>query len=116
MTPYYFIALTTILVGITVWWWRHMAGARRRGLDLLLDVSMPISMGGAIIAAAAAICVVVLVTTPASYGHAERACARYGTQTERDTKMIRTTFWSWDCVVLTDEGWVSTDAIVKVDD
>lgn len=42
-------------------------------------------------------------------------CTRWGEATERETRFIRPGYWSWDCLVRTSEGWVSTDQIMKVE-
>lgn len=46
----------------------------------------------------------------------EGVCEKWGTQVERETRFIRTNFWEWGCYVNTDEGWIGTDKMVKVDD
>src|SRR5690242_9048081 len=39
--------------------------------------------------------------------YSEGRCEYWDEQTGRDTKFIRNGFWSWDCYVQTDEGWVT---------
>lgn len=46
----------------------------------------------------------------------ETTCGKWGKAVEREVKFIRPSYWSWDCLIQTDEGWVSRDAIIKVDD
>lgn len=46
----------------------------------------------------------------------ERVCARFADESGRETKFARYGFWSWECLVETDGGWVSRDRIIKVDD
>ncbi len=46
----------------------------------------------------------------------ESVCGAYSDATERVTRFARLNHWEWDCLVQTDDGWVSRDAIVKVDD
>jgi uncharacterized membrane protein len=48
--------------------------------------------------------------------YSEHACVRWGEETDREVRFIHPTYWSWSCTVHTNEGWVSKDAIVKVDD
>jgi hypothetical protein len=88
-----------------------------RDKDTYLNMWKGVYVAGSLVSACAVV-VTGLIFTINLYGphYSERACARWGAATERETRFIHPTYWSWDCVVRTDEGWVSTSAIVKVDD
>lgn len=59
---------------------------------------------------------IIAIAVPASASYDETVCRNYGEATNRETQFIHTGFFSWECQVQTDEGWVSTDQIIKVDE
>lgn len=71
-------------------------------------------VGVGLVVGALALVFAVLVPMTASYD--ETVCERYGQASEREVMFERYGFGSWDCLVETDEGWVSTSRITKVDD
>lgn len=48
--------------------------------------------------------------------HDQTVCERFADASGRETKFEHYSFWSWECLVETDEGWVSRGNIIKVDD
>lgn len=58
----------------------------------------------------------ILVINEGTYAVDRTACREFSEAADRDTRFARYTYWSWDCLVETDEGWVSTEQIVKMDD
>lgn len=48
--------------------------------------------------------------------HDRRVCNEFADVSEREVRFEHYSFWEWECLVRTDEGWVGRDRIVKVDD
>lgn len=64
----------------------------------------------------AAFGVLFAVFLPLSASYDESICERYGVVAEREVKFERYGYTSWDCLAETDEGWVSTSRIMKVEE
>lgn len=41
-----------------------------------------------------------------------RACVAFEQQTGRETEFMSFTWWTYDCMVRTERGWVGIDAVV----
>lgn len=68
------------------------------------------------------VCVIILVGIAAVgllnvglRSHAETVCERKAAQYERDTRFIRLSSFSWDCITPTSDGWVSIDKVIKTE-
>lgn len=48
--------------------------------------------------------------------HDETVCTRFGEQTEREVRFARYSYWEWECLVKTGDGWVTRDNIVKFEE
>lgn len=70
---------------------------------------------GALVAIAG-FCTVVWWLCEADYQYHQDECANYAAATDRAVRYERTGLSNFDCYVQTNEGWVTRDDIVKVDD
>jgi hypothetical protein len=50
-----------------------------------------------------------LAWCPLAVRHDRSACQRFGSATEREVKFARYSFFTWEGLVLTDEGWIARD-------
>jgi hypothetical protein len=66
------------------------------------------------LAALALLLVAVIVPVEASYDETE--CRKWGESSDREVRFERWSSFSWSCFVNTEDGWVSKDSIVKVED
>jgi hypothetical protein len=67
---------------------------------------LTIVIGGAVLA----FCLIMLGTRQVTIHYDRAACHSFATQTERQTKFVTYTYWSWDCLTPTGDGkWISTD-------
>lgn len=63
----------------------------------------------------AAFLAAVAIAVPLTARHGESVCARLGTELERDTRFVRYSSFSWECITPSEDGWVSMDRVIKAE-
>jgi hypothetical protein len=82
---------------VAVWLWRLPSSRRVGGLG---GVAAGVCL-------ACVVCAIVLGATTANRRLNESRCADYGVAAERTVKFVEYNWSSWECLVLTQDGWVS---------
>lgn len=94
------------MVAGTVVQWRRDSYATPAGL--MLVASLLTFMGFAVVLG-------VTVAREYDLSHGPGKCAAYGRDTDRQVRWIQVSYWDYGCYVLTEDGWVPKDQIVKVE-
>lgn len=73
--------------------------------------SIGLSIAAAVLGLTALIVFVVMIAMNADYRMSSHQCRDFGEQTDRDWKMVRYNTASYDCLILTESGWVTKENV-----